>query len=150
MINLPSVGMSNMYLNPVRPECLPKANVSRDKDHRKNNFDLPFDTPLYERYSGRTGREFFFLLLLLALLLRLSPALSFQRPMVVVIPSRNNAPWCKKNLTSVFKQRYDNYRVVYIDDCSTDETYQLAHDSVADYTMQSRVTIIKNKRRRGA
>lgn len=91
-------------------------------------------------------------LLLTSLLLHLSPVFpsDLQRPIVVVIPSHNNAPWCKKNLTSVFEQQYDNYRIIYIDDCSTDETYKLVRQCVADHNAQTSITIIKNKKRRGA
>ena len=47
-----------------------------------------------------------------------------EKPIVVVIPSYNNERWVENNLTSVFKQNYQNYRVIYVDDCSTDNTYK--------------------------
>jgi len=74
----------------------------------------------------------------------------FQRPIVVVIPSYNNACWCEKNLASVFMQQYDNYRVICIDDCSTEGTYELVKKYVADCGKEKCVTIIKNKKRRGS
>ena len=45
-----------------------------------------------------------------------------ERSIVVIIPSYNNVRWVEKNLMSVFEQKYENFRVIYIDDCSTDGT----------------------------
>lgn len=45
-----------------------------------------------------------------------------EKPIVIVIPSYNNESWCEKNLNSVLFQNYSNYRVVYIDDHSSDRT----------------------------
>lgn len=42
------------------------------------------------------------------------------RPFVVIIASYNNVKYYEKNLRSVFEQNYPNYRVIYIDDASTD------------------------------
>src|SRR5271156_3202350 len=52
---------------------------------------------------------------------------------VVVIPSFNNAPWCRQNLESVLNQEYLRFRVVYVDDASTDDTPRL----VAEYLAES-------------
>ena len=46
--------------------------------------------------------------------------------MVIVIASYNNERWVEENLKSVFMQDYSNYRVIYIDDASTDGTADLA------------------------
>jgi len=47
------------------------------------------------------------------------------KSLVVVIPSFNNARWCRRNLESVLDQAYPLYRVIYIDDASTDGTPDL-------------------------
>ncbi len=73
-----------------------------------------------------------------------------EKPIVIIIPSYNNQKYCKKNLESVFKQHYQNYRVVYIDDCSTDKTYELVTQTITDYQQWDRVTLVKNKKRCGA
>ncbi len=52
-----------------------------------------------------------------------------EKPMVIVIPSYNNVDWYEANLKSVFMQKYSNYRVIYINDCSQDGTDK----AVADY-----------------
>ena len=36
-----------------------------------------------------------------------------QKYFVVITPSYNNAQWCEKNLRSILKQDYENYRVIY-------------------------------------
>jgi hypothetical protein len=73
-----------------------------------------------------------------------------QRPVVIIIPSYNNAQWVEKNLSSVFMQQYDNYRVIYIDDCSQDQTYKLATQITKMYKQENRTTIVRNNGRSGA
>jgi len=41
----------------------------------------------------------------------------------IVIPSYNNETWLELNIASILNQTYINYEVLYIDDCSTDNTY---------------------------
>jgi len=62
---------------------------------------------------------------------------------VFIIPSYNNSRWVVKNLLSVFNQRYLNYRVVYIDDCSSDGTYDLVNKLVSKSGMWGRFTLLK-------
>ncbi|PIS01541.1 MAG: hypothetical protein COT84_01855 [Chlamydiae bacterium CG10_big_fil_rev_8_21_14_0_10_35_9] len=49
-----------------------------------------------------------------------------NKPFVVVIPSYNNEKWCDKNLSSVLEQSYPNFRVIFINDASADNTLQIA------------------------
>ncbi len=53
-----------------------------------------------------------------------------ENPMVIVIPSYNNVNWYKINLDSVFSQKYSNFRVIYIDDHSSDRTRNLIEEYV--------------------
>lgn len=69
---------------------------------------------------------------------------------VIVVPSYNNSAWCKKNLHSIFDQKYTNYYVIYIDDCSTDMTYDMVTDLVSQRGMEHKVILISNKKRLGA
>jgi glycosyltransferase involved in cell wall biosynthesis len=73
-----------------------------------------------------------------------------QRRFVVVIASYNNAQWYKGNLDSVFSQEYDNYRVIYIDDCSPDNTGALVRQYIDDHEQAERITLICNKERKRA
>ncbi len=73
-----------------------------------------------------------------------------EHPLVVVVPSYNNAQWYQKNLDSIFMQQYEHYRVIYIDDCSPDGTYELVKRYVSECQYKDRITLLKNKERRGA
>lgn len=73
-----------------------------------------------------------------------------QKPLVIIIPSYKNAAYYERNLRSVFEQKYDNYRVIYIDDCSPDGTYELVKEMVEAHHQEHRFTIIHNEKRVGA
>ena len=75
---------------------------------------------------------------------------SHEKPIVVVIPSYNNEHWCLKNISSILEQRYSNFRIVYIDDCSTDATYELVRAAFEKAPEHIPITFIKNKHRKGA
>lgn len=70
-----------------------------------------------------------------------------EKPFVVVIASYNNEAVCKRNLKSVFEQNYSNYRVIYIDDCSTDRTYEIVKSYIEECGKQEIVTLIRNETR---
>jgi glycosyltransferase involved in cell wall biosynthesis len=73
-----------------------------------------------------------------------------ERAFVIIIPSFNNEQWCELNLQSVFAQEYSNYRVIYIDDDSTEKTYERASGFVYKNHQDHRVLMIHNEKRRGA
>ncbi|HEY2810091.1 MAG TPA: glycosyltransferase family 2 protein [Rhabdochlamydiaceae bacterium] len=73
-----------------------------------------------------------------------------HKPFVFVIPSYNNAQWVEKNLRSIFEQKYDNFRVIYIDDASTDNTLSKVRALVAEYKQEHRVQICFNQTNCGA
>lgn len=73
-----------------------------------------------------------------------------QKPLVIIIPSYNNERWIERNLNSVFMQKYENYRVIYVDDFSSDKTYERALQLVKENNQQHRFTIIHNDERRNA
>ncbi len=72
----------------------------------------------------------------------------YERAFVVVITSYNNEAYCIQNLHSVLCQCYNNYRVVFIDDCSVDLTWQRINEFVCNHKQASRVTLLRNQRRR--
>lgn len=55
-----------------------------------------------------------------------------QNKFKIIIPSYNNEKWLEPNLASILNQRYTNYEVLYIDDCSTDETFSQVSQIVGD------------------
>ncbi len=71
-----------------------------------------------------------------------------EKPLVVVIASYNNSEWYQWNLDSVFQQAYSNYRVVYIDDCSSDRTADLVEAYVTARGQWHRFTMIRNTTRK--
>jgi|GEM_PF-226881 len=73
-----------------------------------------------------------------------------EKPIVIIIPSYNNEKYYEKNLQSVFDQEYKNYRVIYIDDCSSDKTYEKVKEFIAAKKQEQRVTLIRNPERHGA
>ena len=57
-------------------------------------------------------------------------AVKEHKPFVVIVPSYNNSEWVERNLRSIFEQKYDNFRVIYIDDASTDGTWDWPNASL--------------------
>ncbi len=73
-----------------------------------------------------------------------------DKPFVVVVPSYKNANFVRKNLTSIFRQTHPNYRVIYIDDCSPDQTGEIAEQLIKEHHMEGRVHLISNETNQGA
>jgi glycosyltransferase involved in cell wall biosynthesis len=85
-----------------------------------------------------------------AILLLFGVLLAKEKAFVVVIPSYNNAQVYRKNLDSVFAQNYSQYRVIYIDDASSDGTGEKVKAYVQEKRQEKRVSIILNQTRLGA
>jgi glycosyltransferase involved in cell wall biosynthesis len=68
-----------------------------------------------------------------------------EKPIVVLITSFNNADWYERNLEILFKQKYDNYRVIYVDDLSPDGTADLVEAYVKKAGQEHRFTLIRNQ-----
>ncbi len=77
-------------------------------------------------------------------------AVTEHKPFVVIVPSYNNSLWVEKNLRSIFEQKYDNYRIIYINDASTDSTLLQVQDLVNSWEEGHRVEIVNNLTNRGA
>lgn len=73
-----------------------------------------------------------------------------EKPIVVIVPSYNNSLWYEINMRSVLCQNYNNYRVIYIDDSSTDNTYDLVKECIKSKNAEHKVTLIHNNIRKGA
>ena len=73
-----------------------------------------------------------------------------EKPIVVIVPSYNNILWYQKNLDSVVAQTYSNYRVIYIDDCSTDGTGAAVMDYIKQRNLHDKIVFVQNYTRRGA
>lgn len=65
---------------------------------------------------------------------------------LIIIPSYNNEKWYEKNLMSVFNQNYPLWRIIYVNDCSTDSTSKLVKEFVAKNNMEKKVQVIDNEK----
>ncbi len=72
-----------------------------------------------------------------------------HKSFVVVIYAHNQALWCERALRSIFEQDYDHYRVVLVDDGSTDRTVEKANQFIVDNNQADKVILIHNETRIG-
>ncbi len=63
----------------------------------------------------------------------------------IIMPSYNTAPYIKETIQSVFDQTYQNWELIIVDDCSTDNT-----DEVLATINDSRIRYFKNSKNSGA
>jgi len=68
-----------------------------------------------------------------------------QQKMIIVTPAYNASQYIETCIKSVITQDYDNYLMIVIDDCSTDNTYDIAKRYESD-----KVIVIKNTENKGA
>ncbi len=74
-----------------------------------------------------------------------------EKKITIIIPSYNNEKWCVDNLKSVLNQDYSKYEIIYIDDCSTDNTAFVVEEYLSkDPHFLAKTTLIKNNKRKGA
>ncbi|MBI3236647.1 MAG: glycosyltransferase family 2 protein, partial [Chlamydiales bacterium] len=71
-----------------------------------------------------------------------------ERPFVVLITASNNKSYFEKNLDSVLSQNYTNYRILYVLDGSTDETYPLLEKAL-EQSPHAPIKIYQHKEKRG-
>ena len=72
------------------------------------------------------------------------------RPFVILTASYNNKNYYKKNLRSVFEQKYPNFRVIYINDASTDGTGESVFNWIKNAGVEERVELVQNTANQGA
>lgn len=68
-----------------------------------------------------------------------------NKSFVFIVPSYNNERWYKWNLDSIFNQVYPFWRIIYIDDASTDNTGELVKDYVKLKGFENKFKLIKKK-----
>ncbi len=72
-----------------------------------------------------------------------------NNPFAIVVVGYNNGATVAKTLASVFSQKYENYRLIYIDDASNDGSFDLARDLIYESEQIAQVTLVQNERRLG-
>jgi len=73
-----------------------------------------------------------------------------DKKFVIVIPSYKNSQWCIKNINSALGQNYSQYRIIFVDDCSPDNTFAKVSEIVANSLKKDIVSISRNTERKGA
>lgn len=94
----------------------------------------------------KIGRSIFVLVINAILYPALYPTPELR--LVIDIPTFNNRDVCVENLKSVYKQDYENYRVIITDDCSEDGTADAIWKYVKAHGQEHRTHLIRNKIRR--
>lgn len=73
-----------------------------------------------------------------------------EKRFVIVIPSYNNERWCERNIMSALNQNYDKFRIIFVDDCSSDRTFKIVSGIVHNSHLKDKCTLIRNDVRKGA
>jgi len=73
-----------------------------------------------------------------------------EKPFVIVVPSYNNEKYCQQNILSILGQEYHNFRVIYLDDASTDRTLEKVEAIVNESPLRGRVTVIRREENVGS
>jgi glycosyltransferase involved in cell wall biosynthesis len=75
-----------------------------------------------------------------------------NKDFVIIVTSfnnKNNGVY-QKNLDSIFSQTYQNYRVIYVDDASTDGNYEAVASYIEQHKLQHKITLTHTTQRVGA
>lgn len=67
---------------------------------------------------------------------------------IIIVPVYNGSEYIEKCLVSILKQTYKNYKLIVVDDCSTDSTLNIVHDIMIKSNFSFRY--IKNDKRIGS
>lgn len=73
-----------------------------------------------------------------------------QLPFVVIIPTYNNEKYCERNIRSALDQEYDNFRIICIDDASTDQTNAVIKNTICSHKNKNKISFKRNQKNEGA
>jgi len=76
--------------------------------------------------------------------------IAIEQRIVIITAAYNNTNYYQRVLNSVFSQKYDNWHLMYTDDCSIDGSGDLVEKYIEQRGFQEKVTFIKNDERKGA
>lgn len=71
-----------------------------------------------------------------------------EKPFVILIASYNNEQYARENIKSVLNQRYSNYKIIFINDFSTDNTLAVVKNTIQELHAEDKVIIINNEKRK--
>jgi hypothetical protein len=75
--------------------------------------------------------------------------LSERKSFAFVVYAHNQSPWCERTLRSIFEQEYDNYRIIFVDDASADNTFDAAKTFILENNQDQRVILLRNESKLG-
>ena len=64
----------------------------------------------------------------------------------IIMPSYNTARFIEETVSSVLSQTYQNWELIIVDDCSTDNTDEV----IGKFLSDERIIYIKNEKNSGA
>lgn len=70
-------------------------------------------------------------------------------PFVIVVAAYNNVSTSEQTLLSILNQKYDNFRLIYIDDGSNDGSYETATRFLKNHPLSARVSLLHNEEHQG-
>lgn len=73
-----------------------------------------------------------------------------KKSFAIIIPSFKNENWAEKNILSALNQNYDNFKVLFTDDNSPDETFNIVQKIVSSHKNKDKAILVKNDNRKGA
>ena len=65
----------------------------------------------------------------------------------IIITSFNHEKWVYKNLISVINQTYTNWKILYYNDNSEDNTFQKVQDFIKKFNIYDKIEVINSKKR---
>jgi glycosyltransferase involved in cell wall biosynthesis len=93
--------------------------------------------------------KFFFLILLTATSFLFSQDKNNPN-FIFLISAHNDQSCCEKTLNSIFTQTYDNYKIIYIDDGSTDSTSEKVINFIKNRKNEKKVKLISFSQKKGS
>jgi len=97
----------------------------------------------------RLKGKLFLKIIFVLLFFEIKTECTLQKTLVIITASYNNTTWCKQYFDSIINQEYDNWILFYIDDNSTDDTYEQMKQLIQLHNVEDKVILIKNPERRG-
>ena len=64
---------------------------------------------------------------------------------VITVVGSNNGASVEKTLRSILSQNYENFRVIYVDDASTDGSFERVQGIIHDSPQEYRVSLLQNE-----
>ncbi|RTL07410.1 glycosyltransferase family 2 protein [Candidatus Dependentiae bacterium] len=71
-----------------------------------------------------------------------------EKKIVAITCMYNNEQWVEKNLSMIISQKYHNFKIIIVDDASTDNTSSIIQTFIKSHGIEEKTTFIQNKLRK--